>query len=282
MINLDFLKHLDRFNLIIHKKVTSNYSGPRTTEQVGEGLVFREHSSYVAGEDIRRIDWNVYARTEKLHVKKFEAERNLVTHIILDYSGSMNFGEGTKKYEYAAMLGIGFAYMALKNNEKFVLSTFSDRLDLFRQRKGKSQLASIYEYLNKKKAGGKSRFGESVTKYKKRVTSKSLIVVVSDFLYDTEEMKYALYKYKGHEIILIQVLDPIEVKMDLSGDFRLEDAESSGILRTFISPFLRKKYKDKLADHQAKIKEIAGELKAKFFVVPTDSPIFDTFYKVLV
>jgi uncharacterized protein (DUF58 family) len=282
MITLDFLKHLDRFDLILHKKVTSSYAGPRLTEQVGQGLTFRDHSFYTVGEDIRRIDWNVYARTEKLHIKRFEAERNLVTHIIIDYSGSMNFGEKTKKYEYAAMLGIGFAYMALKNNEKFVLSTFSNRLDLFKSRKGKSQLASIYDYLNKKKPSGESNFGESISKYKKRVTSKSLIVVISDFLYNTEEMKQALYKYRGHEIIMIQVLDPVEVKMDLAGDFRLEDAESSGILRTFITPFLRKKYHEKMSGHQAQIQKIANELKARFFVAPTDMPIFDSFYKVLV
>ncbi|MBD3361546.1 DUF58 domain-containing protein [Candidatus Woesearchaeota archaeon] len=283
MINTDFLHHLDRLSLIINKRMTSNYIGERQAIYAGAGLVFKDHAHYAMGDDFRHVDWKAFARTDKLFVKRFEEERNLVVHIIVDCSASMDFGtKKISKHDYASMFGLGFAYMALKNNEKFVLSTFADKLELFRPRKGKNQLMAILDYLNKKKPQGKSNFELAMAEYKKLITSKSLIVVVSDFLYDPEQVKQGLLRFKKHNIILIQVLDVVEKDLkDVEGDFKLIDAENKGILRTFISPFGRKRYLEKIASHRAHLKRIASELGANFFSFGTDHPIFDAFYKVL-
>lgn len=283
MIDTEFLHHLDRLSLIINKRMTSNYVGEREAIYGGSGLVFKDHAQYAVGDDFRRIDWRAFARTDKLFVKRFEEERNLIVHVIVDFSASMDFGtKKLSKADYASMFGIGFAYMALKNNEKFVLSTFSDKLELFKARKGKNQLMSILEYLNKKKPQGKSNFELALSEYKKLITSKSLIVVISDFLYDPEQVRHGLLRFRGHDIILIQVLDVIEKDLkDLEGDVKLVDVESSGILRTFISPFGRKRYLEKIASHRAHLKRIADELNAHFFSFGTDHPIFDAFYEVL-
>ena len=125
-IDVSFLSQLDRFNLVIKKRVTSNYTGPRKSVALGRGLLFKEHRIYAPGDDIRAIDWKVYARTDDLYVKMYEEEKNLIVHIIVDYSASMNFGKPINKFDYASMLGVGFAYLAMKENEKFQFSTFSD------------------------------------------------------------------------------------------------------------------------------------------------------------
>ena len=283
MIDTKFLHHLDRLSLIINKRMTSNYIGERKAVYAGQGLVFKDHAQYAVGDDFRRIDWRAFARTDRLFVKRFEEERNLVVHVIVDFSSSMDFGsKRTSKADYASMFGLGFAYMALKNNEKFVLSTFAEKLELFRPRKGKNQLMAILEYLNKKKPQGKTNFELALAEYKKLVRSRSMIVIVSDFLYDPEQVRHGLLRFKGHDIILIQVLDVIEKDLkDVEGDFKLVDAESKGILRTFISPFGRKKYLEKIAIHRAKLKQIASELGANFFSFSTDHPIFDAFHEVL-
>lgn len=283
MIDIAFLHHLDRLSLIINKRMTSNYVGEREAIYGGQGLVFKDHAPYVVGDDFRRVDWRAFARTDKLFIKRFEDERNLIVHVIIDFSASMDFG--TKKFskaDYASMFGIGFAYMALKNNEKFVISTFADKLELFRPRKGKNQLMAILDYLNKKKPQGKTNFELALAEYRKMIGSRSLIVVISDFLYDPEQVHQGLLRFRGHDIILIQVLDVVENDLkDLGGDVKLIDSESSGILRTFISPFGRKRYLDKIASHRAHLKRIAGELDAHFFSFGTDHPIFDAFYEVL-
>ena len=281
MINLEFLKHLDKLSLIINKKITSNYAGQRESKNTGEGLIFKDHRIYAPGDEIKNIDWKVYARTDNMFVRTFEAERNLTVHVVLDMSASMNFGRPLKKSDYSDMIGVGFAYMALKNNEKFVISTFSDKLEVFKAQKGKGQLAKVVEYLNRKEASGTSNLDSSLSKYQKWIGSRSLIIIVSDFLYDIKDIRNVLQRFKRNDIKLIQVLDRTESKLNLEGDFRLKDLESSSILRTFIGPFLRKRYFTRLEEHNSRIREACNEVGAQFFTVSTDMPIFDVFSAVL-
>lgn len=280
-INLDFLHQLDRMSLIINKRLTSNYVGERRAVATGRGLIFKDHAIYAPGDDFRTIDWRVYARLDKLFVKRFEEERNLTVHVVIDYSGSMGFGQKIKKYEYADMLGLGFCYMAMKHNERFVIGTFSDKVEVFKPKRGRTNLMVALDYLNSKKPKGLSNFEQSLSAYKKRVTSRSYVVILSDFLYNPDEIKAAIHRYRDHHVVLIQVLDRTETKLDIEGDFKLVDSETDDTLRTFLSPYARKQYLEQMAQHQAKIKRICDEVGAKFFVVDTEYPIFDAFYTVL-
>jgi len=135
MINTDFLDQLNRFHLAVKKRVTSSYTGPRKSIATGRGLTFKEHRIYSPGDDIRQIDWKVFARTDDLYIKTYEEERNLTAHLIMDASASMGFGKPISKFDYAAMLGVGFAYLAMRENEKFQFSTFAESLDVFQSRR---------------------------------------------------------------------------------------------------------------------------------------------------
>ena len=280
-IDVNFFRMLDRFQLALKKKVHSDYQGLRESSQFGQGLVFKDYREYVPGDDTRYIDWRVYARTAKFFIKRFEEERNLVIHIIVDASGSMNYGEDVTKFEYGAMIGLGFAYMAMNNNEKFIFSTFTETMQPYRSRKGVNQLLNIVDHLNKLKIEGKSKFRESLESYKSYITSRSLIAVISDFLYDPEELKESLSRYRKSQLFIIQVLDPTERKLRIQGDLILEDAELGVKLRTFISRRLSQKYSDKLENHISQLKELSESLGAEFLAVTTDTPIFDTFYQIL-
>lgn len=281
MIDTSFLNHLDRLSLIINKRVTSNYVGERPSLYTGKGLVFKDYNSYSAGDDFRMIDWKVFSRTDKLFIKRQEEERNLVVHVIIDFSGSMGFGRKYLKSDYASMFGLGFAYMAMKNNEKFVISTFADQLEVFKAQRGKAQLAKIVKYLNSKKAGGTTKLEQSLSKYKRFITSKSMVIIISDFMYDAEEIKRVAQRFKKHDLYLIQVLDAVEKNLELEGDYKLVDSETKTVMRTFISPLLRKNYFDMLTDHNSKIQKACTEIGAHFFSFSTDIPIFDAFYKML-
>ncbi len=280
-IDTSFLKKLDRFDLILQRKVNSNYMGERRSEAHGSGIILKDYVQYTPGDDFRRIDWRVFARTDKLYSRRFEEERNLTLHVIIDSSASMNFGK-PKKFEYASMLGLGFAYISLRNNERFVVSTFAEKLEFIRPKKGMRQLASVVQVLNDKRPSGSSELSAAMRRYQKRmVRSHSLIVIISDFLYDIEQIKATLATFSGHEVTLVQVLDEVEASLDLSGDFRLVDSESQETMRTYISPLLRKKYAEMLEDHQGKIKDACAEYKAKFFATQNNDDIFDTFFKIL-
>ncbi len=280
MIDNSFLKLLDRFQLILRKKITSNYAGARESPAYGRGLVFKDYKEYTPGDDFRLIDWKVYARTEKLDIKRFEEERNMTIRIILDASASMNYGR-IRKFDYASMIAIGFLYMALKNNERFEFTTFSDELVPFRRRKGTKQLMDVIHYLNNLKVSGKSNFKHSLEQYKKFIDSKSLIVIISDFLFDPKELKDILVRYRKSDVIVVQVLAADERKLPVTGDMILKDAETETSLRTFISQRLKTKYQSKLEDHIHKLNDICFETNSKFFSVTTNTPIFDSFYQIL-
>lgn len=281
MIKTDFLRQLDKFSLLITKRITSNYVGEQQSEATGRGLIFKDHTLYVPGEDFRSIDWRVYGRTDKLFVKRYEEERNLTVHIILDTSGSMNFGAGTSKAEFANMIALGFAYLALKNNERFVLCTFSDKLDVFKPQKGRQQITSMLDYLNKKKTKGISKLDDSISSYKPLINTRSYIVLISDFLYPVEELRNALYHLKKHDIQLVQVLDKQERNLELEGDYKLVDAETNDALRTFINPYTKKQYERQMHEHIAKLQNEADRAKADFYTADTGQNIFDVFYEIL-
>ena len=280
-IDTGFLSQLDRFSLVVHKRVTSNYTGPRRSIALGRGIVFKEHRIYAPGDDIRSIDWRVYARTDDLYVKTYEEERNLTVHVIVDYSASMNFGKQITKFDYASMLGVGFAYLAMKENEKFQFSTFSEELSVFQSKRGMGQLAAMVDHLNSTKTKGASKIKDAIQQYKKLMGSRAMLVLISDFLMPIEEIDEALYMLGDHEIKIIQVLDPVEKELKLQGDFKLKDSETGAKLRTYISPRLRMQYQKQLEEHSAKIEETCNKLGMKFHFITTDIPIFDAFYKIL-
>lgn len=281
MIDISFLKELDRFDIVLKKRVLSRYQGERQSHAEGQGLVFSDYKDYVPGDDFRTIDWKVYARTNKFYVKQFEEERNMLVHIIIDASASMDYGRRITKFDYASMIGLGYAYMALKNNEKFNFSTFAESLNYLRARKGLNQLLSILHILEGLKIKGKTELRKAFDEYKKYIRSKSFIVIISDFLYDIEEIKSVLTRFIKHEVIVVQVLDPEERRLALYGDVLLEDSEIHTKLRTFISNRLMRDYKNKIEHHIHAIKDVCEHLGHDFISITTDRPIFDTFYATL-
>jgi len=139
----------------------------------------------------------------------------------------------------------------------------------------------MVDYLNAKKPKGLSKIEDSLGAYKKLINSRSYIVIISDFLYPLEELRRALFYFKNHKLVLIQTLDKLEKNLDIEGDFKLKDLETDEVLRTFISPFARKEYKNMLDNHNAEIKQICAQIGAKFYSANTGQTVFDVFYDVL-
>lgn len=281
MINTQFLDQLSRFNLVVNKRVTSTISGPRKSHAAGHGLTFKDYRIYAPGDDIRLIDWKVYARTDNLYLKVHEEEKNLTVHIIIDRSASMDFGKPTSKFDYASMIGVGFGYLALRENEKFQFSTFADTLEIFQPKRGMSHLAAMVQHLNSIKPKGYSKITDTIKQYKKVIGSKSMLVIASDFLVNIEEIREAFYMLGDHEIKIIQVLDRAEKELKMEGDMKLKDSETGGMLRTFVSPRMRMEYQQQLDAHCARIEDTCNKLGIQYNLAVTDTSIFDTFYKIL-
>ncbi len=277
-LSLEFLRQLDRFRLVLKRRVSSKYHGSRESSFAGSGLTFKDYKDYVPGDDFRNIDWRIYGRTGKFYVRRFEEERNATVHCIVDASASMDFGD-PRKFDFAVLLGIGFAYLALKDNEKFEFSTFAESLKPVRARKGRKQLVLLMDSLRHVDVKGKSRFTESLESAKNLITHKSVIILLSDFLYSVDEIRETLSRFRHSDVLCVQVLDPIERSFAMEGDYVLRDSEEGTELRTYVTRRVSHTYQGMLDQHIAEIRNVCDQLHHHFVSVTTDMEVFDAFYE---
>lgn len=279
-INVDFFRQLDRFTFMVRKRVSTAYAGSRRSFKSGKGLDTIGYREYNQGDEIKSVDWKAYARTEKLYVRQFEEDKSLTTHILLDSSKSMDYSAdgAPSKFEYATMLAAGFAYLVTKDNDKFAISTFSEDVDSTRPRRGRKHLLKTIERLEAAKIGGKTAINECIIQYEREIHSRSLVIIISDFLQDKKDIESAIYRFADHDLILVQILDKTESSLVIHGHSRLVDLESGLKLDTYISEDLKTEYQKKLATHINHIRDTCSKVGAEFYAFTTDTPVFDAFF----
>ncbi len=279
MIAIDFLDELDRFHRALKKNSVEVQQGEQKSDFSGQGMIFKDHKEYVPGDDIRKIDWKAYARTGEHYVKRFQEEKNVTIHIVVDRSSSMDFGE-VNKYEYASKLGLALAYMTNKTNDRFRYSVFSETLTDLNAARRNANLGQLVETLNNLRKTPESQVGKCLSQYASRIKNKSTVVIFSDFLVDIEKVQDALTSLEGSEVVLVNALSAEEISPEIEGDTILKDPESSSKIRTYLTGKVKKKYQNQLEDHQRKLRETADENGAKFVQVSTGDKFFDSFFDV--
>ncbi len=278
-IETDFFKQLDRFTFSVRKRVSTVYAGNRPSTRSGHGIDTIGFREYDPSDDLKDIDWKAYARTEKLYVRQFEEEKTLTTHILLDASKSMDYPEnGTSKFEYAAMLAAGYAYMVTRYNDRFAISTFTQEVDINKPSRGRKNLLKTIDRLTDLEISGGTSIEEAVLKYSRAIKSRSLVILISDFLQEPQAIETAVSRLSDHDLILIQVLDPTEKVLPLQGNSKLIDLETGDEIGTYVSENFKERYLGKLDDHAARIKKACMKAGAEFYTFTTDTPIFDAFY----
>jgi uncharacterized protein (DUF58 family) len=278
-IDPDFLDELDRFDSSLKRETTSQHQGEQESPDVGEGLTFSDYRRYAPGDDTRLIDWKLYARTEEYYIKQYEEERNLTVHVLVDSSESMDFGEGEQhKFEYAAKLGLGFCYLTAEENNDFRFSTFGDdfeRLDTGRSNRG--ELLRVIDLLNEHELGGRSDFRAALESYAASISSRSLVVVLSDFLGELDDIEEGLAALARNELVTAQVLSPDELDPEVIGDTVFEEPETDRELRTYFGGRLAQQYQTRLQQFTGEVAERASDLRATHALVDTGDDFFDSF-----
>ncbi len=284
MIDLEFIKQLKTLDLLAKKKIISSYAGAQRSLRQGRGIEPVDHREYFPGDDLRFVDWKVYGRTEKLFIKRFEEEKSLTTHVLVDASNSMNFGSAKRtKYDFASMLALGFAYLVTRENEKFAVCTYNEELrDTMQPKRGKRQFFRAIDVLNKQKLGGVTNLEKSGDRYAELIRTRSLCIVISDFLEPIETIQQGLLHLakKSRNMIVIHVADPAEKRLELQGDVKLYDLETNRIKKIFFTPQVRREYGIKFMGHIEHVQHSCDSIGADFFSVTTDEPIFDIFFKI--
>jgi len=284
-VDAAFIDQLKKLTLLSRRRVASIYAGSKKSVIQGRGIEVIDHREYFPGDDPRNVDWNIYGRTEKLYIKRFEEEKNLVLHVLLDSSASMNYGsEDRTKFDYAGSLAAGFTYLTVGENAKFSLALYADSLrDILQPGKGKTHFFKAVDLINNAKLSGETDLSDCMGRYVSLVKSKSFVVLVSDFLEPIETLTEGIIRIAkvSKELILVMVLDPVEVNMPYTDDILFEDMEGGNTERTYVSPNYRKEYEETLKNHVSAISETADDIGADFFSVTSDKPIFETFISIV-
>lgn len=192
---------------------------------------FSEHRKYEKGDDLRTIDWNVFAKTDRYYVKKYEAETNLDCYLLVDTSASMDYGsEGfMTKFDYAICIAAALGYMSLSQQDAVGLAIFDDKLRAFLPPKSKrTHLFNVLAHLANTRPQGETGLAKALHDIAGRVRKRGMMILLSDLLAEPEPVIEALHhlRYRGHDVIVLQVLDVAEATFPFKGQVRFEDAET--------------------------------------------------------
>jgi uncharacterized protein (DUF58 family) len=226
----EVLEKIERLKLEARRNAEGLYTGLHRSPRHGVSIEFSEHKEYVAGDDIRRMDWRVFAKSDRYYIKRYEQETNLKGILLLDASASMAYGShALTKLDFAAQMIMAFSYILLNQSDSAGLFICSEA-----QRKyvpassQKTHVNEIAEALIAVEGRGETRIGEWLESTQETAGKASFVMVFSDFFFDEEKTMRALKSMNAHqqEILVFHVLDPFELKFPFSLRTRFLDMET--------------------------------------------------------
>lgn len=277
-----FLAKLEQLHLLARRLFRGEHRAERRSRQVGSSLEFADYRNYSWGDELRTIDWAVYARLDRLFVKLFEQERDLDVHFLIDSSASMLWAPG--KLDQARRIAAALGYVALANLDRVNVCWFSDALGedtgLVR---GKPQFHALLEYLRAAPAGvGKTSLLATARAFTQRLKRTGLVYLLSDFL-DPAGYEEALSVLQHHhfEVHLVHVLAPAELEPTALGDLRLSECETGGVCDVTASPAVVADYRKAIAAWLEEIEQFCLRRSIGYARATTEVPFEDLVLRVL-
>jgi len=267
------LKSLD----LVAKTVVDGFiSGLHRSPDFGFSQEFAEYRAYYPGDDLRHVDWNVFARTEKMYLKRFKGETNTLVTVLIDASGSMKYAsKGMEKLEYARFLAASIIYLAHIQRDATGLVVFDDVVRNFvppSSRQG--QMMRLLHALDQAEAGARTDFARPFSHLVDFLRKRGLVVAISDFWENPEDVIRAVapLRTRGNELVLFHILDPEEIAPKFKGPLLLEDLES-GTKMQVTPDYARKEYSGKMSAHLEDIRQRAIASGIDYFLCDTSRPL---------
>ncbi|ADB17887.1 protein of unknown function DUF58 [Pirellula staleyi DSM 6068] len=270
------IKRIARLEIRARHVVEGFLAGMHRSPYFGQSVEFLQHREYVIGDDLRHVDWKVWARQDRLYIKQFEEETNLRCHLLVDMSTSMMYGNGhLNKFDYAATLASSLAWLILKQQDAVGCTTFDDRVrSVVPCRTKSNHILSIVESLNLVKPSDKTDMFAVLRAMAETAPRRGVVVICSDLLADRPGLfkGLRLLRQRGHEVLVFHILDNDELEFPFSGPTRFEGLESDDFLNC--NPrALREGY---LAAMQAFLDEVRRECaraSVDYALVKTGDPL---------
>ena len=273
LLDPDFMNKLDQLELISRKIFAGKMRGERKSKRKGESVEFADYRSYVSGDDLRFLDWNIYARLNSLFIKLFLQEEDLHISLLVDTSKSMDFGEPSKGL-YARRVAAAIAYIGLCNFDRISLYAYADGLQYeLHGVRGRRLMFKVVDFLTQIEHEGTSHFTAACRQFATRHTQPGIVIMLSDFF---EKGGYeAGFRYllgRKYDLYALQILSPEEIDPTLAGDLQLKDIEDDDLADVTVSRALINRYKRNLEAYCGALKDYCGARGINYMFTDTKVP----------
>ena len=267
------LAKIGNLEFVARTVVDGVINGSHRSPSFGASVDFAEHRGYVPGDDIRRVDWRVFARTDKYYIKEFEADSNANFSVLLDVSKSMAFGARITKLDYAKTLAACLTYLVSKQRDRVGLVTFDEAI-VDHVPPSAKHVDVVLHTLDRVQAKRPGRLGPPLRKLAEHFGRRGIVVVVSDFYDEPDEILDAvsLIRFRGNDVILFHVLDNAEIEFTFDDASSFEDLESGEQLPV-VPDALRKQYRAMIQEHIAALTTKSAAQRVDYNLLNTSLPL---------
>lgn len=276
LLSGDFMHRLDQLDVLSRKILAGKLQGERRSKKKGQSVEFADYRQYVAGDDLRFIDWNLYARLDRLFLRLFMEEEDMTVAVLLDVSKSMDWGDPNKLL-YAKRVTAALGYIGLTNYNRVSLFTFAETLvDQMVGLRGRRPIGQMLTFLENQVGHETGNLAAACKRFALTVRGKGVVIILSDF-FDKGDYHTAIRYLIGDrfDVYAIQVLAPQEIdpaKGGLTGDLRLRDIEDGNLAEVSAGPALIKRYKANLQAYCQHLREESVRRGIAYLISDTSVP----------
>ena len=279
LLSAKLLRQLEQFQLLAQRRAKSSARGERRSRSRGQSVEFADYRTYVAGDDFRYLDWNLYGRLERLFVKLYEEERELPVRIFLDASESMTFGQ-PRKFDFARQVAAAVGYVALCGFDRVSVIPFPDEPELsavrgaLRSVRGRKSALEFFRNITQLSAAGGVNLNDALRRGALEARQAGVAVVLSDFL-DPAGYEKGLEALvgRGFQVNAVQILSPEELNPSTYGDLKLVDAESGSIQEVTFGKYRLKSYQQTVQNFCQRLREFCQSRGVRFFTASSGTPL---------
>ena len=282
LLEPEFLARLEQLEIVARRLRRGVQRGERRSVRRGSSVEFADHRQYGAGDDLRFLDWNLYARLDKLMTKLFHDEEDLAVHLVLDRSASMDFGKPTKALTAKRILG-ALGYVALSGMNRVSLWSPGEGGDVeVKQLRGVRSAARLFDALERAPVGGATGLDDALRRWVSTRRPRGVMVLVSDLLHPDGSWEHLRSIVRGGlEPYAVRVLTPDEEKPTLEGDLRLVDAEDESGVDVTITPALLRRYQATRDEYDRRLDQFCRSRQITLAPARTDTPLETLVLEVL-
>ncbi len=270
------LSRISNLELLARAVVEGFVAGLHRSPYKGFSVDFMEYRPYIPGDDPLRIDWKLFARTDRLYVKEYEDETNTRMHLLVDVSRSMSYtSAGLTKLDYSFFLAASLAYLMVRQRDAVGLTLFDEQVVArIPPRSTKGHLHLLLTEMEGATPGAQTHLGKPLHELAEQQRKRGFVVLISDLLDDPAALVDGLkhFRFKGHEVIVFHVMDPQEVRFDFSDVVEFEDLET-GERMLIEAETARAGYLDNLERFRASLRKECGLLGIDYTLLTTDQPL---------